>query len=188
MHPVWKTSIRFALLSTVLLGLGYPLAITGVANILFPRKAAGSLLLKNGQVVGSYLLAQGFSSDRYFHPRPSAAGSGYDASNSGASNLAQTNASFVRRTQSDIDRLRTENPGQPVPIDLVTASGSGLDPDITPDAAFYQVPRVARARGLSQERVRELIRKHIVARQFGLLGEQRVNVLQLNMDLDQLSN
>ncbi len=188
MHSVWKTSLRFALLTTVLFGFGYPLAVTGVAGMLFPRKAAGSLILKNGQVVGSDLLAQGFSSGRYFHPRPSAAGNGYDASSSGASNLAQTNASFVHRTQGDIDKLQAENPGQPVPIDLVTASGSGLDPDITPDSAFYQAGRVARARGLNQERVRELIRKHTVARQFGLLGEPRVNVLELNMDLDGLNH
>lgn len=188
MHSVWKTSLRFALLTTVLFGLGYPLAVTGIAGMLFPRKAAGSLVLKNGQVVGSELLAQGFNSGRYFHSRPSAAGNGYDASNSGASNLAQTNASFVHRTQSDIDKLQAENPGQPVPIDLVTASGSGLDPDITPDAAFYQVGRVARARGLSQELVRGLVRKHIAARQFGLLGEPRVNVLELNMDLDRLNH
>lgn len=187
-HSVWKTSLRFALLATVLFGFGYPLAVTGVASVLFPRKAAGSLVLKNGQVVGSELLAQGFSSDRYFHPRPSAAGNGYDASNSGASNLAQTNVSFVHRTQGDIDKLQAENPGQPVPIDLVTASGSGLDPDITPDAAFYQAGRVARARGLSQQLVRELIRQHIIRRQFGLLGEPRVNVLELNMDLDRLNH
>ena len=188
MHSVWKTSLRFALLTTVLFGLGYPLAVTGIAGMLFPRKAAGSLVLKNGQVVGSELLAQGFSSDRYFHPRPSAAGNGYDAANSGASNLAQTNASFVHRTQSDIDKLRAGDPSQQVPMDLVTTSGSGLDPDITPDAALYQVARVARARGLSGEHVRELIRKHTVGRQFGLLGEPRVNVLELNMDLDHLNN
>ena len=187
MHSVWKTSIRFTIVTTLLLGLGYPLAVTGIAGALFPRKAAGSLILKDGRVIGSELLAQSFTADRYFHPRPSAAGNGYDATNSGGSNLAQSNKALVERIQGSIDKLSAENPGTPVPIDLVTASGSGLDPDITPDAAFFQAPRIARARDLSQDRVRQLIQQHITGRQLGLLGEPRVNVLDLNMALDKLT-
>jgi potassium-transporting ATPase KdpC subunit len=187
-HSVWKTSLRFTLVTTVLLGLGYPLMVTGIAAAVFPRKAAGSLILKDGQIIGSELLAQSFTSDRYFHPRPSAAGAGYDATASGGSNLAQSNAKLVERIQSDISKLSAENPGKPVPIDLVTTSGSGLDPDITPDAAFFQVPRIAKARGLSQDRVRQLIQQHITGRQLGLLGEPRVNVFILNLNLDKLTN
>ena len=187
MHSFWKTSIRFTIVTTLLLGLGYPLAVTGIAGALFPRKAAGSLILKDGRVIGSELLAQSFTADRYFHPRPSAAGNGYDATNSGGSNLAQSNKALVERIQGSIGKLSAENPGTPVPIDLVTASGSGLDPDITPDAAFFQAPRIARARDLSQDRVRQLIQQHITGRQLGLLGEPRVNVLDLNMALDKLT-
>jgi len=183
-HSVWKTSILFTIVTTVLLGLGYPLFITGVAAVVFPHKAAGSLILKDGQVIGSELLAQSFTSDRYFHPRPSAAGNGYDATASGGSNLAQSNKTLVTRIQGDIDKLAAQNPGKPVPIDLVTTSASGLDPDITPDAAFYQVSRVAKARNLSEESVRELIEQHVTNRQLGVLGEPRVNVLNLNLALD----
>lgn len=183
-HPVWKTSIRFTLLMSAVFGLGYPLFITGVAGVLFPHQANGSLLLKDGQVIGSELLAQSFTADRYFHPRPSAAGNGYDATSSGGSNLAQSNKKLVDRIQGDIDKLEHQNPGKPVPIDLVTASGSGLDPDITPDAAYYQASRIAQARGVSADRVRELIAQHTMPRQFGVLGEQRVNVLELNLALD----
>lgn len=183
-HSLWKTSIRFTLIATLLFGLGYPLLVTVIAGVMFPHKANGSLILKNGQVIGSELLAQSFTSDRYFHPRPSAAGNGYDASSSGGSNLAQSNAKLVQRVQGDIDKLSAENHGKPVPIDLVTTSGSGLDPDITPDAAYFQASRVAKARGLSEDRVRQLVAQHIAGRQFGLLGEPRVNVLALNMDLD----
>ena len=185
-HSVWGTSIRFTILVTVLFGIGYPLLVTGVAGVAFPHKAAGSLVLKNGQVVGSELIAQSFTSDRYFHPRPSAAGNGYDATSSGGSNLAQSNAKLVQRLQGDIDKLAAANPGKPVPIDLVTTSGSGLDPDITPDAALYQVPGVAKARGLSEDQLRQLVEQHITGRQLGLLGEPRVNVLELNLDLDKL--
>lgn len=185
-HSVWRTSILFTVITTLLFGIGYPLVVTLLAGALFPHKAAGSLILKDGQVIGSELLAQSFTAERYFHPRPSAAGNGYDATSSGGSNLAQSNAKLVQRIQGDIDKLAMANPGKPVPIDLVTTSGSGLDPDITPDAAFYQAPRVARARGLSEDRVRELIGKHITGRQLGFLGEPRVNVLELNMDLDNL--
>ena len=183
-HSLWKTSILFTLLTTVLFGLGYPLLLTVLAGMLFPHKAAGSLILKDGQVIGSELLAQSFTSDRYFHPRPSAAGNGYDATSSGGSNLAQSNAKLVQRIQGDIDKLSAENPGKPVPIDMVTTSGSGLDPDITPDAAYFQAPRVAKARNLSEDRIRTLIENHIQERQLGLLGEPRVNVLALNLDLD----
>ena len=183
-HSIWGTAIRFTLITTLMFGILYPLAVTGLAGAIFPHKAAGSLILRNGQVIGSELLAQSFTADRYFHPRPSAAGNGYDPTSSGGSNLAQSNAKLVQRIQGDIDKLAAVNPGKPVPIDLVTASGSGLDPDITPDAAFYQAPAVARARGLSEEQVRSLIEKHITGRQLGFLGEPRVNVLELNLDLD----
>jgi K+-transporting ATPase ATPase C chain len=186
-HSVWGTAIRFTVIVTVLFGLGYPLAITLAAHVLFPHQAEGSLILKNGQIVGSELLAQSFTSDRYFHPRPSAAGSGYDATASGGSNLAQSNAKLVQRIQGDIDKLSKESGGKPVPIDLVTMSGSGLDPDITPDTAYFQAARVAKARGLSEDQVRTLIGQHITGRQFGVLGEPRVNVLLLNLDLDRLS-
>ena len=186
-HSVWKTSIRFTLVTAVLLGLGYPLLVTGIARVLFPHQAAGSLILKDGQIVGSELLAQSFTSDKYFHPRPSAAGNGYDASASGGSNLAQSSKTLVDRIQGSIDKLAAENPGKPVPIDLVTTSASGLDPDITPDAAFFQAPRVAKARGLSEDRIRQLIEQHITGRQLGLLGEPRVNVLALNLDLDKIA-
>jgi len=185
-HSIWGTSIRFTILTTLLFGLGYPLLVTGIAGFLFPHQASGSLILQNGQVIGSELLAQSFTSDRYFHPRPSAAGNGYDATSSGGSNLAQSNAKLVQRIQGDIDKLTAQNPGKPVPIDLVTTSGSGLDPDITPDAAFYQVARVAKARGLREEQLQQLVQQHIVGRQLGLLGEPRVNVLALNLDLDKL--
>lgn len=186
-HSIWRTSILFTLVTTVLLGIIYPLAVTGIAALLFPHKAAGSLILKDGQVVGSELLAQSFTADKYFHPRPSAAGNGYDATSSGGSNLAQSNTKLVQRIQGDIDRLSKENPGQPVPIDLVTTSGSGLDPDITPDAAYFQAPRIAKARGIPEATVRQLIQQHTAGRTFGLLGEPRVNVLLLNLDLDKIS-
>jgi K+-transporting ATPase ATPase C chain len=186
-HSLWKTSIRFTLVTVVLLGLCYPLLVTGIAAVFFPHKAAGSLILKDGQVIGSELLAQSFTSDRYFHPRPSAAGSGYDATSSGGSNLAQSSKALVTRIQGDIDKLAAENSGKPVPVDLVTTSASGLDPDITPDAAYYQAPRVAKARKMSEESLRTLIEQHIAGRQLGLLGEARVNVLELNLDLDKLA-
>jgi potassium-transporting ATPase KdpC subunit len=186
-HSIWGTSIRFTLLATLLCGIAYPLVITGIASLLFPHQAGGSLILKDGQVIGSELLAQSFTSDRYFHPRPSAAGNGYDATSSGGSNLAQSNAKLVQRMQGDIDKLAAANAGKPVPIDLVTTSGSGLDPDITPDAAFYQVTRVAHARGLNENQVRLLVQQHITGRQMGILGEPRVNVLTLNLDLDKMA-
>ena len=188
MHSVWKTSIRFTLVTAVLLGIGYPLFVTGIAAVIFPHKAAGSLIqLKDGTVIGSELLAQSFTSDKYFHPRPSAAGNGYDATASGGSNLAQSSKALVDRIQGSIDTLAKENPGKPVPIDLVTMSASGLDPDITPDAAYFQAPRVAKARGIAEDRIRQLIDQHITKRQMGILGEPRVNVLLLNRDLDTLA-
>ena len=187
MQSVWKTSIRFTLVTTLLLGLAYPLALTGIAGVLFPHQAAGSLIAKDGKVIGSSLLAQSFTSDKYFHPRPSVAGNGYDATSSGGSNLAQSNAKLVQRLQGDIDKLAAQNPGKPVPIDLVTTSGSGLDPDITPDSAYYQAHRVALARKLSDDTVNKLIAAHITPRTLGVLGEPRVNVLELNLDLDQLA-
>jgi len=185
-HSVWGTSVRFTLITVLLFGLGYPFLLTGLAGIIFPHQANGSLITRNGQVIGSELIAQSFTSDGYFHPRPSAAGNGYDATSSGGSNLAQSNAKLAQRIQGDIDKLQQQNPGKPVPIDMVTTSGSGLDPDITPDNAYYQAPRVAKARGLSEDVVRALIAKHIEGRPLGLLGEPRVNVLELNLDLDSL--
>ena len=188
MHSVWKTSIRFTLVTAVLLGIGYPLVVTGIAAVIFPHKAAGSLIkLNDGTVIGSELLAQSFTADKYFHPRPSAAGNGYDATASSGSNLAQSSKTLVDRIQGSIDKLAQENPGKPVPIDLVTTSASGLDPAITPDAAYFQAPRVAKARGISEDRVRQLVDEHIAKRQLGFLGEPRVNVLLLNLDTDKLA-
>jgi K+-transporting ATPase ATPase C chain len=187
-HSVWGTAIRFTIVTAILVGIVYPLVITGIARVLFPRQAAGSLIqLKDGTVIGSALIAQSFTSDRYFHPRPSAAGNGYDATSSGGSNLAQSNAKLVQRIQGDIDALAKANPGKPVPIDMVTTSGSGLDPEITPDNAYYQAPSVAKARSLSEDAVRKLIDQQTLGRDLGFLGEPRVNVLELNLALDKLS-
>jgi K+-transporting ATPase ATPase C chain len=186
-HSLVRTSILFTLVTAVLLGIIYPLIVTGIAMGIFPHKAAGSLVLKDGQIIGSELLAQSFTADKYFHPRPSAAGNGYDATSSGGTNLAQSNAKLVQRIQGDIDAAAAKNPGKPVPIDMVTYSGSGLDPDITPDNAYYQAPRVAQARKLTVDQVRSLIAQHIAGRDLGILGEPRVNVLSLNLALDQLS-
>jgi K+-transporting ATPase ATPase C chain len=186
-HSIWKTSILFTLVTAVLFGLGYPLLMTGLASVLFHHQADGSLILQNGQVIGSELIAQSFTSDKYFHPRPSAAGNGYDATSSGGTNLAQSNKALVTRIQGDIDKLAAQNQGKPVPIDMVTTSGSGLDPDITPDNAYYQVARVAQARGIDQDRLNKLIADHTTSRQLGILGEPRVNVLELNLALDQIS-
>jgi K+-transporting ATPase ATPase C chain len=186
-HSIWRTSLLFTLVTAVLLGVVYPLVVTGLAQLLMPHKANGSLILKDGQIVGSELLAQSFTSDKYFHPRPSAAGAnGYDAAASGGANLAQSNKALVDRIQKSIDALSKENPGKPVPIDLVTTSASGLDPDITPDAAYFQAARVARARGLSADKLNALIASHTTGRQLGVLGEPRINVLALNLALDQL--
>ena len=185
-HSVWGTSIRYTILMTLIFGIGYPLLVTGIAGVLFPHRAAGSLILKNGQVIGSELIAQSFTADKYFHPRPSAAGNGYDAANSGGTYLGPTNQKLIDRVRTDAASLQQENPGQPVPVDLITTSASGLDPDISPAAAEFQVPRVARARGLSESTVRDLVQKHTRQRDLGLLGEPRVNVLELNLALDEV--
>lgn len=186
MHSVWKTSILFTLITAVIFGLGYPLVMTGLAKVFFHHQADGSLILQNGQIIGSELLAQSFTSDRYFHARPSAAGNGYDATASGGTNLAQSNKALVTRIQGDIDKLAAQTGGKPVPIDMVTTSASGLDPDITPDNAEYQVARVAQTRGISPDRLNKLIADHTIGRQLGFLGEPRVNVLELNLALDQM--
>ena len=186
-HSIVRTSILFTLVTAFLLGIVYPLVVTGLAKVMFPHKAEGSLILKDGQVIGSELLAQSFTSDKYFHPRPSAAGNGYDATSSGGTNLAQSNAKLVARIQGDIDAAAAKNPGKPVPIDMVTYSGSGLDPDITPDNANYQAQRIADARKLSVDQVCTLIAQHVAPRDLGIFGEPRVNVLSLNLALDQLS-
>jgi potassium-transporting ATPase KdpC subunit len=181
-----RIAILMTLLTTVLFGLLYPLAVTGLGQLFFPAQANGGLIIKNDQIVGSHLIGQPFSSDRYFHPRPSAAGNGYDpvAASGGASNLGPTNRQLLDRVKGDVERLHAENPNSPIPIDLVTTSGSGLDPDISPAAAEFQVPRVARARHVSESDLRALVAKHALGRQFGIFGESRVNVLELNLDLD----
>ena len=181
------TAVLMTLVTTVLFGLFFPLVITGLAQVLFPRQANGELITKNGKVVGSRLIGQTFSSLGYFHSRPSNAGTGYDAGNSGASNLGPTNQALIARVQADADRLQAENPSTPIPMDLLTSSGSGLDPNISPEAAEFQVPRIARERGLSEDVVREAVRQHTESRQFGFLGEPRVNVLELNLTLDEIS-
>jgi len=180
------TAVLMTLATTVLLGILYPLAVTGVAQVLFPDQANGELIRRNGVVVGSRLLGQPFSSARYFHSRPSAAGNGYDAGSSGASNLGPTNSKLMARVKDDAAAAERENPNAPVPVDLVTASASGLDPDISPAAAEFQVARVAHARSLSPETVRQLVRRYTQGRTFGFLGEPRVNVLELNLALDEL--
>ncbi|HEY1804731.1 MAG TPA: potassium-transporting ATPase subunit KdpC [Terracidiphilus sp.] len=187
-HSLWATSVLFTLVTAVIFGLGYPLMLTVLAHVIFPRQAAGSLITRNRQVIGSELIAQSFTTDKYFHPRPSAAGNGYDATSSGGTNLAQSNAKLPQRMQADIDKLHAENPTQAVPIDAVTYSASGLDPDITPDNAYFQAPRIARARGLTEDAVRNLIAQHIQGRTLGFIGEPRVNVLDLNLALDNLTH
>ena len=179
-----KSALLMTAVTVVILGLAYPLGITAVAHLVFPRQAEGSLVVRGGMVVGSTLIAQPFAGPGYFHPRPSAAGdAGYDPQASGGSNLAATNRKLIERVSAAAARLSAENPGRPVPVDLVTASGSGLDPDITPAAAEFQVPRVARERGMPEEEVRSVVKAHTRPRQFGILGEPRVNVLELNQDL-----
>ncbi len=179
-------SIRFTLITTLLLGIAYPLVVTAFARLTWRDKADGQLISSNGQIIGSKIIGQSFSSEKYFHSRPSAAGNGYDATSSGGSNLAASNQKLVSRIQGDVAKYEKNGNGQPVPIDLVTASGSGLDPDITPAAALFQVQQVAQARGLTEDAVRNLVRSHIQPRQFGVLGEPRVNVLELNLALGQL--
>ncbi|HKF40866.1 MAG TPA: potassium-transporting ATPase subunit KdpC [Candidatus Acidoferrum sp.] len=178
-------AIAYTIVTTVIFGLGYPLLVTGLSQLLFPKQANGSLIVKNGQVVGSRLLGQSFSADKYFHPRPSNAGSGYDPLASGGSNLGPTNQALVTRVEQDVARWQKENPGVPIPSDLVTSSGSGLDPDISPASAAFQVARVANARGVRQDQIRTIVAKHTQGRQWGIFGEARVNVLELNLDLDE---
>ena len=179
------TSLLYTLITAVVLGIGYPLAVAGLAHLLFPTQADGSLIYRDGKLIGSQLIGQAFDGPGYFWSRPSAAGSGYDASNSGGSNYAPTNAALVSRVDATVKALDPDGKAGPVPIDLATASASGLDPDISPAAAYYQVARIAAQRHISPDEVRALVDEHITPRQFGLLGEPRVNVLELNLALDQ---
>ena len=182
------TALLMTVVMTVLLGMIYPLVITGLAQVLFRDKANGQLVSRNGEVIGSRIIAQPFTSAKYFHPRPSAAGNGYDAANSGGTNLAPTNQKLIDRVRADAASLQKENPNQPIPVDLLTTSASGLDPEISPAAAEFQIPRVAHERGVAESAVRDLVRKHTQQRDLGLLGEPRVNVLELNLALDDLAS
>lgn len=181
------TAVLMTIFTTILLGLIYPLLVYGLAQVMFRDKANGQIISRNGEAIGSRIIAQPFTSARYFHPRPSAAGNGYDAANSGGTNFASTNQKLIDRVNGDAKMLHEENPSQPIPVDLITTSASGLDPEISPAAAEFQVPRVARERKLPESRVRDLVQQHTRQRDLGLLGEPRVNVLELNLALDELT-
>lgn len=189
LRNVLFVAVRYTLITTVLLGIVYPLLITGIAQLAMPHRANGQLIVRNGQVIGSAIIGQGFTGPTYFHSRPSAAGNGYDATNSGGSNLAPSSQALVSRVDASVAQWHTDDPGAkgPVPIGLVTTSASGLDPDISPEDAYYQVPMIAAARHLPEDAVRELVKAHIQGRQLGFLGEPRVNVLELNLALDALN-
>jgi K+-transporting ATPase ATPase C chain len=178
-------SIWFTLVTTVLLGIVYPLVVTGLAQLMFPKQANGQLIVQGGKLVGSHIIGQPFTQPGYFYSRPSAAGAaGYDPTASSGSNLGPTNKMLIDRVSGNVKTLQPTNPNMPVPADLVTTSGSGLDPDISPAAAEFQIPRVAHERGLSEQDVRAVVQKHTEGRQFGFLGEPRVHVLDLNLELD----
>jgi potassium-transporting ATPase KdpC subunit len=180
-------SLWFTLVTTVIFGLLYPLVVTGLSLVLFPERANGQLIEKNGKIVGSRIIGQAFTGPSYFHSRPSNAGTGYDPTSSGGSYLGPTNKALIERVKGDVQKLQAENPGAPIPVDLVTSSGSGLDSDISPAAAEFQIPRIAHSRGMKREDVRALVEKYTSGRDLGFLGEARVNVLELNLELDALA-
>jgi len=184
MKKNFMIALWFTLVTTVMFGILYPLAVTGLAQVLFPQKANGQLIEKNGKVVGSRIIGQSFTEPGYFHSRPSNAGTGYDATASSGSQLGPTNKNLLDRVKGDVEKLQVENPKAPIPVDLVTSSGSGLDPEISLAAGKFQIPRVARERTMKEEDVRALVQKHTKGRDMGFLGEPRVNVLELNLDLD----
>jgi len=181
------TAFLMTIATTILLGVLYPLVITGLAQVLFKDKANGQMISRNGEAIGSRIIGQPFTSAKYFHSRPSAAGNGYDAANSGGTNFAATNRKLIDRVAADAATLHQENPAEPIPVDLITTSASGLDPEISPAAAEFQVSRVARERGIPESTIRDLVQKHTRQRDLGLLGEPRVNVLELNLALDDLA-